>query len=413
MKKIISRLASYFFILIVLVEFSCEKKENDTPTFSYIVNYEFIKTIPVSSIVTTLSLLSIQYPEASSLQSSAQYDVQVYKLTYKTHYKTEEINVSGLICIPNANEAFPLISFQNGTNTLNANAASMNPNSILFLYLESFAGCGYVLVIPDYIGFGASSQFVHPYYVNEPTTNAVVDLMKATKEFLSSDLVDARLNNNNYLMGYSQGGWSTLCTFKRLEEGTDSIPVMAASCGAGAYNLINAADYIASQVTYTSPLYLPYYIYSHQQYGSISESLNLFFNEPYASRIPGLFDGLHDDFQINSQLNDTISSLLKPEFISALTNPNIGADNYANFRSDLINNSVSAWAINGNLHFYHGNADDQVPVTESRNIYQDFLQLNSSDKVEYFEMDGFNHSTGSIPWGVKTIKWFISLENSN
>jgi pimeloyl-ACP methyl ester carboxylesterase len=400
-------------IIITVFLSSCEKNKDEKPTNFYLENYELLKTITIPSIQATMTLLTYTYPEAASLQSNINYDVQVYKINYKTHYKSEIISASGLICVPVANESFPLVSFQNGTNTVNTSAPSLNANDPSFLSLESFAGCGYIMIMPDYIGFGASSQLVHPYYVIEPTTNAIVDLIHATKEFLADGVVSAQLSNHTYLMGYSQGGWSTMCAFKRLETGNDTISVDATSCGAGAYNLINAADYIASQETYPSPLYLPYYIYSHEQYGTITDPLNLFFNEPYATIIPGLFDGQHNHGQINSELNDTISALLNSDFITALTSPDYNAGIYMNFKNDLIENSVDAWTLKGNLHLYHGNADDNVPVSESRNIYQEFLKLNPANKVDYLEFDGLNHETGVVPWGVKTLLWFNSLENKN
>lgn len=414
--RIVISFIKYLAILNILFLLSSCQKDKDNviePVNSYLIEYKFIKTLPVSSIKSTITLLSLSYPDAAPLNSTINYEVEVYRVTYKTHYKTEEITASGLICVPNSDEAFPLISFQNGTNTLKANAPSVNPNDPAFLFLESFAGSGYIMVIPDYIGFGASSQYLHPYYVIEPTTNAVVDLIHATKEFLNTGPVSAKLNSHNYLMGYSQGGWSTLCTFKYFETENDSITINAASCGAGAYDLINSASYIASQETFPSPLYLPYYIYSHQQYGTITDPLNLFFNEPYATRIPGLFDGMHSHGQINSELNDTISSLLKVEFISSLNNIETEAGIYSNIKADLIASSVEAWSIKGFLRFYHGNIDEDVSVSESRNINQAFQNLNSPGKVKYYELDGLNHDTGVIPWGVETFLWFNSLENIN
>jgi hypothetical protein len=409
-----STIVRFIALLHILLLFSACHKDKDTePTNSYLVDYKLVSTLPVSTSVTAVTLLSFQYPEAAPLLSTTKYEVQVYKVTYKTHYKSDEIIASGLICVPNSDEEFPLISFQNGTNTSNNNAPSVNPSNPSFLLLQSFAGNGYIILIPDYIGFGSSSATLHPYYVIEPTNNAVIDLMHAADEFLSKAPVKAKHSDQNYLMGYSQGGWATLCAFKQIETENELISVNAASCGAGAYNLINTAYYIAHQQTFPSPLYLPYYIYSHKQYGTITDPLNIFFNEPYSTRIPGLFDGLHNHGEINSELNDTIRSLLIPEFITSLCNLDIDTGIYHNLEVDLISNSVESWPLQGLLRFYHGNIDDNVPVSESQNIYHDFLILNSPEKVKYFEMEGLSHDTGVIPWGIQTLLWFNTLENKN
>jgi pimeloyl-ACP methyl ester carboxylesterase len=402
---------SFLSAILILGFFTaCEKSKDSNPVNKYLVDYKLVMTTPVSISLASVNLLSLNYHEASALLQNTKYDVEIYNISYKTHYKTQEIIASGLIYVPSANEQFPVISFQNGTNTINANAPSVNPTNPSFLLLQSFSANGYIIVIPDYIGFGATSDYTHPYYVTEPTNNAVIDLMHAAQEFFATATVKAQTNNRTYLMGYSQGGWATLAAFKQLENGNDSINVIAASCGAGAYNLINASNYIASQLTFPGPLYLPYYIYSHQQYGTISEPLNYFFNEPYASRIPQLFDGNHNSGQINSELNDTVSALLKSELVASLKNSDLN-DSYGLLKADLTANSVTAWQLKGLLRFYHGNSDDNVPVSESQNIYQDFLTLNPSDKVEYFEMNGLNHETGLVPWGIQTLLWFNANEN--
>jgi pimeloyl-ACP methyl ester carboxylesterase len=409
-----SKVVRYFIYLQLLVFLAgCSKKNDSVPSNSYLVDYKLVSTISVSNSLANLNILSIIYPEVTLLKSSVKFEVNVYTVTYKTHYKSEEIIASGLICVPNSNLEFPMISFQNGTNTINENAPTVNPNNSSFKLLQSFAGNGYIIIIPDYIGFGASNQYLHPYYMKEPTNNAIIDLIHAANEFILSAPIKAKFNSHYYLMGYSQGGWATLSAFSQIENGNEAIVVNAASCGAGAYNLINTSDYIVHQETFPGPLYLPYYIYSHQKYGTITDSLGIFFNEPYSSRIPSLFDGMHNSGEIDSQLNDTVSKLITPGLMASLDTSNNTNNIYNALKSDLAANSVLAWQLKGLLHFYHGNIDDNVPVSESRNIYHEFFKLNSSEKVEYFEMDGLNHETGVIPWGIKTLIWFNSLENSN
>jgi hypothetical protein len=400
-----------FFLPFLFFLVSCQKNKDSDQVNSYLVDYQLVSTIPVSTSVTAMTFLSLKYPEINQLISSMKYDVNVYKVTYKTHYKSNQIIASGLICVPNSDEELPLISFQNGTNTSNTEAPSVNPNNPSFILLQTFAGIGYIILIPDYIGFGASSQYLHPYFVIEPTNNAIIDLMHATEEFVLNSAIHAKLNRHNYLMGYSQGGWATLSAYKQIETEIDTFEIKAASCGAGAYDLLNTSNYIAKQFIFPSPLYLPYYIYSHQQYGLLNDSLGIFFNEPYSLKIPLLFDGLKTSREINSELNDTVDRLLKPELITSLDSGINNQDSYNELKADLEANSVTTWELNGLLHFYHGSIDDNLPVTGSRAIYSDFLELNLKGKVEYFEMEGLNHETGVIPWGIKTLIWFNSLEN--
>ena len=78
---------------------------------------------------------------------------------------------------------YPILCFHNGTNTENRLAPTENPTNELFSILESVSSLGFIVVIPDYIGFGASSQRTHPYLIAEPTTQSILDLIRAVKEF--------------------------------------------------------------------------------------------------------------------------------------------------------------------------------------------------------------------------------------
>ena len=54
--------------------------------------------------------------------------------------------------------------------------------------VEIIASMGYVVVIPDYPGFGASFPMPHPYLIAEPTVTSIVDMFYAVKELAISEL---------------------------------------------------------------------------------------------------------------------------------------------------------------------------------------------------------------------------------
>jgi hypothetical protein len=160
--------------------------------------------------------------------------------------------------------------------------------------------------------------------------------------------------------------------------------------------------------TYPGPLYLPYYIYSHQQYGILNDPLQKFFQEPYASLIPELFNGSYTSEQVNYQLTDTIPKLLTANLIENFNT----SDDYYELRSDLVSNSIDAWQESSLLRFYHGNADDNVPVEQSETIYNNFISMGIDPAaIEYIEMDSLNHETALLPWGISTISWFNQLKS--
>jgi len=140
------------------------------------------------------------------------------------------------VCVPAKPGDYPVLSFQNGTNTLNASAPSEFPSDYSYQMIELIASLGYIVVISDYPGFGASASIPHPYLVKEPTVRSLVDNFYAVKELALSELQGINLINEYYLLGYSQGGWATLALHKALEnEYSEDFDLIGSACGAGPY----------------------------------------------------------------------------------------------------------------------------------------------------------------------------------
>jgi pimeloyl-ACP methyl ester carboxylesterase len=395
--------------VIALVAGGCQKDDSKPVVNEYLVDFEQESLLLIQSIEALFSPLESQYPEAAGIKEHAVYSVQIVSITCKTKYKGSEINASGLVCLPLDGSEFPIISFQNGTNTLEDYAPTSAPLNTNYLLLEAMASNGYIILLPDYIGFGASSDLVHPYYQKESTCSSIIDMMHACRELLQDGTILAKSNGDYYLMGYSQGGWATLALLEELEKnGPADILVSAASCGAGAYDLIAMSDYVLGQETFPGPLYLPYFIYSEQVYGSLTDPLNKFFNQPYAGIIPELFDGTYSNSEVNAHLNDTISRLLTADLIENFSGPD-----FQLLREVLTDNSVFAWQADARLHFYHGTSDLNVPPEQSRDIYNGFIDAGTDPaRVNLFEMDTLTHETGVITWGISTINWFNELEDN-
>ena len=402
----------YLFVFITLVTFftSCEKEKEEEQQ-DHLVSSEKIDSITVDETRAAFNIVSSFYPEAQNMIDNAIYDIDVYKIVYKTTFKGSEMNASGIICVPDASGDFPMLSFQNGTNTLHSNAPSLNPPNALFKLLQSMGSFGYIILMTDYLGFGESTQILHPYYHRESNDDAVVDLIRACDELLIMNGIMALDNGQLFLMGYSQGAWATLSALNALEKDFSvEKEILAASCGAGAYDMIEVSKHIFQLDEYRAPYYLPYFIESHIRNGLLNESLQKYFNEPYASLIPGLFDGSKSGGAINGQLTDNVQLLVTTNL---LENFETGTD-FRSLREELSMNSVQAWSSNTRLMFFHGDADKDVPPFESYHIYDAFIQQGlSPSRVQLVTNDSLDHDTGLIPWGISTISWFNEIKSSS
>ena len=178
------------------------------------------------------------------------YDVDVYKVTYRTSYGGSSLIASGLIALPKTTVAVGMLSFQHGTivrqNEAPSNLSATDPNTLLY---GALASSGFIGVIPDYLGFGASSAILHPYYVEEYTASAVVDMLRAARELAEQKAV--QFNERLFLAGYSEGGYATMAAHKAIEaNGLDGFDLIASFAGAGAYDIQEMQSYVFDLETY-------------------------------------------------------------------------------------------------------------------------------------------------------------------
>ncbi len=406
MKKI-KRFRSYLLIIVFagLSLSSCTKKDDPAITnYDYFISAESKTSITKSQAVTNFTILS---PQAALISSLLTNDVDVQKITYKTTFQGQNIQASGLVCLPKAAGNYPILSFQNGTNTLHSEAPTEAFSNDIFSIIESVASMGFIVVVPDYIGFGASSQLVHPYLQAESSTQCILDMLRAAKEFASNDTILAKPTNKLFLFGYSQGGWATMELQKAIESNYSSeFNLVASSCGAGPYSLTYMNSYITSQTTYPTPYFLAYLLNAYTNYHLVTNPLSDFIQEPYASKVPGLFDGEHEGGTINSELTPTMANFLTSEYRTQYdTNAK-----FTGLKSAFLANSVSAWNTTTPTHLYHGENDEVVPLSMSQTMYADFKAKGADSKVTFTMIPGATHTTGIFPTGMQTILWFITLK---
>lgn len=396
-------------LIFLSVLVSC-KKDSDPVLTDRVVSYNPVSSYSAQSIEFALGIQSLVIPELQSVIENVSTGITVYRINYKTLYKDSVITASGIMSVPQTAGTYPVISFQNGTNTLHANAPSVNFDNETFLLIEFLASNGYIVLIPDYIGFGASSDILHPYYHRESTNNAIIDLIHAVKELGESGAINVNASGDLFLMGYSQGGGATISALEEIEGSDDlNMDVIAVSAGAGAYDLLAFSNHLFTLETFPAPFYLPYFVYAQKEIGLIHSPLNLFFKEPYASEIPGLFNGLHSGNEISDELTYEIDGLFTTDL---LTQFNMG-NQFEELRSALENNSIHGWESEVKIGLYHGSIDDNVFPIQSLVLYNEFIEAGTSESlISHHIMEGKNHDTGVIPWGIMTIEWFNTLKNN-
>ena len=407
-KRFILRFAALFIFSFFAVV-SCRKNDNG-PDYSYFVSKELAVSFNKGYISNLLNTVSVSYPEVNVLKPLVVSDVNIYRLVYKTTINGKQIEASGLVCVPATPGNYPVLSFQNGTNTVNAYAPSEFAINYPYQLIEIVASMGYVVVIADYPGFGESYQIPHPYLVAEPTVRSLIDMLYAVKELFISELTDVSLINEYYLLGYSQGGWATLELHKAMElDYSNDFYLKGSTCGAGPYNIFLLLQGMVNAATYPMPVYIGYIVNAYTAYNQFTNPVTDILNEPYASRIGSLYNGNYSSDEINSQLTTSISGLITPGFISGFST----SVKYSSIREALNTNSVSAWHSYKPLLLIHGEKDTSVNPSSTENMYAAMLQAGTSPDICKKEIvPGVDHGDGIAPCMIRGILFLNNLRNA-
>jgi len=399
----------YFYLLLFvfagLLLNSCEENNNPEKQYENYISNELKIELTSQEAIANFTKVA---PEAVALSPLIRYDVEVRKITYRTVFQDQNIQASGLVCFPKTAGNYPVLSFQNGTNTLHSEAPSVNDDNDLFSVMESITSMGFIVVIPDYIGFGASANLPHPYLDAKSSTQSILDLLRATNEYSSDDKIVAKPTKDLFIFGYSQGGWATMQLQKTIEKDYSSeFNLIASSCGAGPYSIEYMNKYIVDKTDYPMPYFLAYLLNSYVTIGAFTNPLSDFIQAPYAAKIPGLFDGKHSGSAINDELTTQMATLLTTEYRTGYdTNAK-----FASVRSVFISNSITAWNAKTPMKLFHGANDDYIPSEISTKMLADFKTAGVSDsQIQLVIIPDADHSTGVYPTGLQTILWFLSLK---
>jgi pimeloyl-ACP methyl ester carboxylesterase len=411
MKRQVYLLATLLYGSILLS--SCSSNVADVPVEEakdkYLVSYTLMRVSTVAEVTTVYTLAQTVYPEMADLFPSIKSGLKVYSVTYNTTFGSRKLIASGLVCIPDGSGTYPILSFQNGTNTVYANAPSVSSNGLTSQLITGFATAGFVMVLPDYIGFGASKEVFHPYLHKESTVTPILDLFRAVKEMSSKTELNLRLSPDLYIMGYSQGGLSTLQLQNAIETSYSSeFSLKAVGCGAGPYNLPALTEIVVTSSTFPQPYYIAYLMKGFKSAGAITNPYSDIFNEPYASRIDGLFNGINGGSAINDQLSTNMSQLFTNEFRTTFSTGN----KFISLKDVLTSSSVPAWRIKTPLILTHGQADTDVSPTMSRQLYEDLMKLDPALPVTYIPMPGLDHGSASAPSLISFIKKFLVIKGN-
>lgn len=209
-----------------------------------------LATIPASEIAA-----AIADKESLAQDLVPRYGVRSYRLEYLTSDADgKEVRASGLVSLPikPAGAQSPVLSYQHGTIFQDAKAPSNN--AVTSEVAVVLASLGYIVLAPDYVGFGVSKGTPHPYLLAGPSAAATVDFLTAARTWRGqAGVVD---NGQLFLTGYSEGGYVTMAAHRAMQAGASPHlqQLRMVVPGAGPYNVQTTMDGLVDVVRSEQPV---------------------------------------------------------------------------------------------------------------------------------------------------------------
>ena len=404
MKKLIRHFKLQFISLaIVAIGFqSCSEDKEGNPVVPVtnqrgeILQTNNLGNYSVSNIQQILSSGNITIPFTLT------YSVNAISINYYTiDGKGKESVASGALLIPQGINNLPLVSIQHGTQTKDNLVASVSPmNSTEGIVGLIMASMGYMVVVPDYPGFGVSN-IMHPYLHAKSLIPSVIDLMRAGKTYSSRHQI--MLDGRIFLTGFSEGGYVTLVTQRAIElEYSQEFNLTAVAPCAGPYDLYGTMQTLFQTGQYNHPAYIAYILTAYNDiYGW--NRLNDFFNAPYSSRVQNLFNGSKTFGEVVNQLPSTFPELMDSTFVNNVRNGSELA-----FIAAVKENTLLDWNPKAPIHFFHGDADDISPYQNALTAVEK-LKANGGANIQLTTIPGGNHENSGPIAVIGAIQWFESM----
>lgn len=164
----------------------------------------------------------------------------------------DSLLLSGKVSVPRGKQPKGLILLPHYTISANKEAPSQYTSYEAKKFRDE-----YVLVMPDYIGYGATAELFHPYLQGSLTAQNCVDMLFASRSTIDS-LCPGAYTDSIYIVGFSQGAATALWILRLLEERySDRIHVKACAAGSGPYDVAATYDVAVSENKVGMPMVVP------------------------------------------------------------------------------------------------------------------------------------------------------------
>ncbi len=302
----------------------------------------------------------------------------------------DSLTVSGRLMVPLGTTPAGIILMPHYTIFCNQEAPSNHPTHDAVALRDR-----YVILQPDYVGYGVTIDRVHPYLHGQTAARNTVDLYLSMLPVLDSLALGIPLDSI-YIVGYSQGGASALWTLKLIEEKfADRIHVIKCFAGGGPYDVAATYDQCLLQKRYATPMIIPILVMGTSAAYDLNLQQEFFFRpalrKAYAKWIEPKSFGPKDIYL--HMLNHRLRHWLTAQAMDK-SQPQTQSFYHGLLRSSLVHfpviegetdSIVPTWTPRTPLYIFHSTNDDIVTFRCAQHLQRCYGSLPSVtwDFAEY------------------------------
>lgn len=271
---------------------------------------------------------------------------------------------AGLLIPTGCPGPYPVLVYHHGTTVLRSFTMSDPQNGEAGLQMAMFAAQGYVVVMPDYLGYGDSDLGYHPYLQAENTAEVSIDALRAAKTALQKRGVTT--SGKLFLSGYSQGGHAAMATHRAIErDHAGEFTITASVPMAGPYALEDTFVAGIANPGQGASVFTAFAFTGFQKtWGDIYARPEDAFQAPWVTGIENLLPGTLSFSQLITTGKLPLATtgpggLLTDAFVAAFNDPN------APIRRRLAQNSLLDWTPKAPMALCAGARD---PVVTFQNV---------------------------------------------
>jgi predicted esterase len=206
--------------------------------------------IPLTTLTPTVLAGFLEAAQTGTLAVAGppQCAVSVYRVRYNTIGGAgESADASAAIFVPtgggnSCTNSRPVLLYAHGTSLQKSyDMADIGNNTEARLVAAMFAAQGFIVVAPNYTGYGGSSLGYHPYLDRIAQSADMIDALRAARS--SFNAIGVRDSGKLMVTGYSQGGYVAVATQRAMQEtGTGEFNLTAAAGMSGPYAIARFGD---------------------------------------------------------------------------------------------------------------------------------------------------------------------------